>query len=94
MPQKRHIKLNTQEKILLLLTKPFTGASDLKLRILSSTLFADITPHHEGLLCKECSQKAGLTDKVFTAEMQHLFLKSLHFWDIIAQLLLFITYLI
>ena len=69
MPQKSHIKLNTQEKILLLPTKPFTGASDLKLRILSSTMFADITPCREGLLCKESSQKAGLTDKVFAGEM-------------------------
>jgi len=53
----------------LLLTKPFTGASGLKRRILSGTLFADITPRREGLLCKERSQKAGLTGKVFTGEM-------------------------
>lgn len=69
MPQKSHNKLNIQEKILLLLPKPFTGASDLKLRIPSSTLFADITPCCEGLLCEENAQKAGLTDKVFTGKI-------------------------
>lgn len=69
MPQKSHNKLNTQENTLLLLPKPFTGASDLKLRIPSSTLFADITPCCEELLCEENSLKAGLTDKVFTGEI-------------------------
>lgn len=69
MLQKSHNKLNTQEKILLLLPKPFTGASDLKLRIPSSTLFADITPYCEGLLCEENSLKAGLTDKILTGEI-------------------------
>lgn len=59
MPEKSHIKVkHTGKKIPLLLIKPFTGGCYFKWRILRSAAFADITPPHEGLLCKASSQKA------------------------------------